>query len=76
MPLIKLFILAVLLVIVLSLASALFHLTRGTARDRHKLARALTVRITLSLALLLFIVIAARLGWLSPHGLLGGAVKP
>lgn len=72
MPLIKMFILGVLLVIVLSLGSALFHLMRGTARDRRKLARALTVRITLSLALLLFIVIAVQLGWLTPHGLVGG----
>ncbi len=67
MPLVKLFIITVLLVIVLSLGSALFHLMRGTEKDRQKLARALTVRISLSIALLLFIVVAARLGWLAPR---------
>ncbi len=68
MPPIKLFILAMLLVIVASLGSALVHLLRGDEASRVKLAKALTVRISLSIALLLFIIVAGQLGWLKPGG--------
>lgn len=70
MPLVKLFILIVLLVIIASLASAVVYLVRGREQDRRKMARALTVRIGLSIGLLLFVIIAAQLGWITPHGLL------
>ena len=70
MPPVKLFILAVLLVIVASLGSAVVYLVRGREQDRRKMARALTVRISLSIGLLLFVIVAAQLGWLTPHGLL------
>lgn len=69
MPLVKLFILAVLLVIVASLGSAVVYLVRGHEQDRRKMARALTVRIGLSIGLLLFVILAAQLGWITPHGL-------
>ena len=48
--------------ILVSLGSGLFQLSRGTEEGSRKLARALTVRITLSVALFLLLLIAWRLG--------------
>ena len=56
--------------IVVSLGSALYHLSRGTQQDSAKLARALTVRIVLSLALFALIMIAWYAGLITPHGVL------
>ena len=55
--------------IVASLGSGLFHLSRGGADDSRRLARALTVRIALSLALFALLVIAWYLGYIAPHTL-------
>ena len=38
-------------------------------RDRARMARALTVRIGLSVALFVFILVAYKLGWIQPTGL-------
>lgn len=70
MSVVKLFILAVLLVIIASLVSAVVYLVRGREQDHRKMARALTVRIGLSIGLLLFVILAIQLGWLIPHDLL------
>jgi len=67
--LVRLFILGVLVAIVASLGSALFHLSRGGGTDSRRLARALTVRIVLSLALFALLMIAWWLGLIAPHGL-------
>ncbi len=69
---IRLLILGVLLAILASLGSALFHLSRKTG-DSRKLARDLTVRIALSVALFVLLMIAWRLGLISPHGWAPGA---
>jgi H+/Cl- antiporter ClcA len=66
--LIRLLIIGVLLAIVASLGSALFHLSRK-ARDSRKVARDLTIRVGLSVALFILLLIAWRLGLISPHGL-------
>jgi len=66
--LIRLIILGVLLAIVASLGSALFHLSRK-AGDSRKLARDLTIRISLSVTLFVLLMIAWRLGLIRPHGL-------
>lgn len=58
--------------IVVSLGSALFHLSRGTQQDSAKLARMLTVRIVLSLALFALIMIAWFTGVITPHGIVPG----
>lgn len=59
-----------LIAIVVSLGAALRHLSRGgTEEDSRKMARALTIRISLSLALLALLIIAWYLGLISPHGL-------
>jgi hypothetical protein len=65
---IRLLIIGVLLGIVFSLGSALFNLSRKT-RDSRKVARDLTIRIGLSVALFVLLMIAWHLGIISPHGL-------
>jgi hypothetical protein len=68
--LIWLLVLAVLAAIVVSLGSGLFHLSRGGGEeDSKKLARALTIRIALSLALFALLMLAWYFGLISPHGL-------
>jgi uncharacterized membrane protein SpoIIM required for sporulation len=64
----KIVVLIALAAIVVSLGSALYHLSRGTQQDSAKLVRALTVRIVLSLALFALIMIAWFAGVISPHG--------
>jgi H+/Cl- antiporter ClcA len=66
--LIRLLIIGVLAAIVASLGSALFHLSRK-ASDSRKVARDLTIRIGLSIALFVLLMIAWHLGLISPHGL-------
>jgi cytochrome bd-type quinol oxidase subunit 2 len=53
--------------IVVSLGSALYHLSRGTQKDSAKMARALTIRIALSIALFALIMLAWYAGLISPH---------
>jgi Flp pilus assembly protein protease CpaA len=54
--------------IVVSLGTALFHLSRG-AGDSKKMARALTVRIALSIGLFILLMVAWWAGIIRPHGL-------
>jgi cytochrome bd-type quinol oxidase subunit 2 len=67
---IKVVIVLILLAIVASLGSALFHLSRGnrTDEDSRKMARALTVRVGLSLVLFLLLMAAGYFGLLKPLG--------
>lgn len=68
--LIWLLILAVLAAILVSLGSGLFHLSRGRGeQDSRRLARALTIRIVLSLVLFALLMLAWYLGLIAPHGL-------
>ena len=64
---IRYLILAGLLAIVLSLGSALVHLVRGKG-DSKKMARALTIRVGLSILLFVLLLVAWWLGWIQPHG--------
>jgi hypothetical protein len=65
---IKVLIVIVLAAIVISLGSALFHLSRGKSEeDSRKMARALTVRIGLSLVLFLLLMAAWYFGLIKPH---------
>ena len=66
--LIRLLIIGVLIAIVASLGSALFHLSRKTG-DSSKLARDLTIRIALSVALFILLMLAWHFGLIAPHGL-------
>jgi cytochrome bd-type quinol oxidase subunit 2 len=63
----KILVVCVLLGIVLSLGSALFHLMTDKG-DSKKMVRALTVRVSLSVALFLIIMAAWAMGIISPHG--------
>ena len=56
--------------IVVSLGSALYHLARGTQKDSAKMARALTWRIVLSIALFALIMLAWYAGVITPHGVI------
>jgi hypothetical protein len=62
--------------IVASLGSALWHLSRSTEADSGKLARALTVRICLSLALFALLMLAWHFGLITPHPLLAAPPRP
>ncbi len=62
----KLFIVVVLIVILFTLGSALFHMAKGKG-DPQRVARALTWRIGLSVALFALIVLAYFMGWIEPQ---------
>jgi hypothetical protein len=68
-------VLGALVAIVASLGSGLFHLSRGRAEDSRLLARALTIRITVSLMLFALLMIAWYFGLITPHSLQGGAPR-
>jgi Protein of unknown function (DUF2909) len=68
MDITKLLVVAVLIGIIASLGSALFQLTRA-GNDPGKMVRALTIRVGLSVALFLVLLIAWRLGYIQPHGI-------
>lgn len=66
-PAIRIVVVGMLIAIVASLGSALWHLTRGEASD--KLVRAFTLRIGLSVALFIMLMVAWYAGLIRPHGL-------
>ncbi len=68
MDIVRLLIIATLLAILWSLGTALYHLSRGRSESSDRMLRALTWRITLSLGLFILLLVAAREGWISPHG--------
>jgi Protein of unknown function (DUF2909) len=75
--LISLLVLLCLAGILVSLGSGLFHLTRGRdEEDSRKLARALTVRISLSLALFVLLLLAWHFGFIAPHPFGQGGPSP
>jgi len=67
-----LLVLACLLGILISLGLGLYHLSRGTPQDSARLARALTVRIAVSLLLFVLLMLAWYFGLITPHPLQGG----
>jgi hypothetical protein len=67
MPLIKILIVACLIAIVLSLGSALFYLMSDKGGSK-KMARALTIRVGLSVLLFVLLLIAWWQGLIQPHG--------
>jgi cytochrome bd-type quinol oxidase subunit 2 len=58
----------VMLGILFSLGSALFHLMTDKG-DSKKMVRALTLRVALSVALFLMLIIAWAVGLITPHGI-------
>jgi hypothetical protein len=67
-PPLKLLIVIVLLGIVFSLGSALFHLVHDRTGSK-KMVRALTIRVGLSVALFVLLFIAWSTGMIQPHGI-------
>jgi hypothetical protein len=70
MDLARILVIAVLLGIVASLGSALFHLS-ATRGKPEKLLRGLMLRVGLSVGLFLLLFLAWALGLIQPHGLGG-----
>jgi hypothetical protein len=66
--LVRIVIVAFLIAIMASLFSGLFFLLKdpSTSNDR-RTVRALTVRVALSIAFALFLVLAYFMGWIHPH---------
>lgn len=67
MEVFKLVVACVLIGIVLSLGSALFHLVTDKGGSK-KMVRALTVRVGLSVALFVVLMSAWAMGLIQPHG--------
>ena len=64
--LIKILIVAVLLAIIVSLGSGLFHLVKDEGQSK-RMVNALTVRIALSVLLFILLFIAWSQGLITPH---------
>jgi cytochrome bd-type quinol oxidase subunit 2 len=64
---IKLLVVAALVAIVVSLGSALFHLSSRQGNPE-KMVRALAIRVGLSVGLFILLLVAWKLGYISPHG--------
>lgn len=66
--LMKIVIIIALIAIIASLGKALYYLVKKPEASS-KMAKALTWRISLSLALFFFVILAFALGWIHPHGI-------
>ncbi len=71
----KIVVLALLIVILYCLGSAVVYLVRGGSSPVN-MARALTWRIALSLILFLLLLVSFLFGWLQPHALMPAAPLP
>lgn len=61
---------SILSAIMLALGVALFRLLQSKSEiDPAKMAKALTIRIGLSIFLFLFLIICFLMGWIKPHGI-------
>ena len=67
MELVRILIVVLFAAIVVSLGTALYHLSSGKG-DSKKMLRALTVRIALSIALFVLLMIAWHFGLIEPRG--------
>ncbi len=65
----KIFIIAIFLGVVVSLGSGLFYLVKGKG-DSNRMAKALTWRISISVALFGLLFLAWAAGLIQPHGIL------
>jgi len=64
----KIIIVGLLLIILVSLGTALFSMLKPEP-ESNRTVKALTVRITLSIALLILIMVGYSMGWITPHNL-------
>jgi Protein of unknown function (DUF2909) len=63
----KYLVIAMLLLILISLGKALFHLTSSKPEDGAKMVKALAWRIGLSVALFVLLIVAYYNGWIYPQ---------
>jgi hypothetical protein len=68
----KYLVVAMLVVILISLAKALFHMTSANPQDGAKMVKALAWRIGLSVALFVLLIVAYYSGWIDPHRVVPG----
>jgi hypothetical protein len=68
----KYLVVAMLVLILISLGKALFHLTSSKPDDGTKMVKALAWRIGLSVALFLLLLIAYYRGWIHPPHMVPG----
>jgi ABC-type iron transport system FetAB permease component len=68
----KALILAMLVLILISLGKALFHLSSARQEDGKKMVTALAWRIGLSVALFLLLIVAYYNGWIEPRHVVPG----
>jgi Protein of unknown function (DUF2909) len=64
----QILIVVLLIAIVGSLGHALFSMASGPDRAR-QMANALTVRISISVALFVLLLVGNHFGWIEPHGM-------
>jgi hypothetical protein len=62
---VKIIVIVLLLAIVISLGSGLFHLSRQD-HDSGRVLKALKIRVALSMILIVFLVSSYYLGWITP----------
>ncbi len=68
----KYLVVAMLVLILISLAKALFHLTSSRPEDGAKMVKALAWRIALSVALFVLLIVAFYSGWINPPRMVPG----
>ena len=68
----KYLVVAMLVLILISLGKALFHLTSSKPEDGAKMVKALAWRIGLSVALFLLLIFAYYNGWIDPQRVVPG----
>lgn len=68
----KYLVVGLLLLILISLGKALFHLTSAKPDDGAKMVKALAWRVGLSVALFLLLILAYYEGWIAPQHLVPG----
>ena len=68
----KYLVLAMLALVLISLAKALFHLTSAKPQDGAKMVKALAWRIGLSVALFVLLIVAYYSGWIDPQRVVPG----
>jgi DUF2909 family protein len=68
----KYLVVAMLVLILISLAKALFHLTSSKPEDGAKMVKALAWRIGLSVALFVLLIVAFYSGWIAPPHMVPG----
>jgi hypothetical protein len=64
----KIVVIVLLLTVIFSLGSALFHFVKHGG-DSDKMLKSLTWRIGLSVGIFILLLIGQAMGWITPHGL-------